>query len=412
MLDEHKTYYIHFIIPSLYYSVTQVIREQLHVTLCMTPVGDTFRNYVRKFPSLLNCCTVDWLQSWPPDARLAVANRFLADEELSQVEKQSIIAISMEFHTSTEILIDEFSTRYQRRNYVAPISFLEMVYIFKDKLKENKMYDARHFIVLYNILTQLNLFSDIIYKKERYLTALKQLEMAAEQTVVLQQRIEELEPQLKTAVERVAKSSADVQAALEVTEEQRETVKQDESVAAEHSATATELSDSCASIMADVMPLIHEVEAALNALTPADISGIRTMKSPPVSVKIVLEAICILKDIKPDKMPAGAGPSDEFWGPAKKLLGDPKFVENLLAFEKEAIPVPILKKLQDKILCNENFDPDKVKLASVATESLCKWVIAILQYEKAAKMVAPKRVALKEAEDIRDVCFKNSSMSR
>lgn len=257
----------------------------------------------------------------------------------------------------------------------------------------------------------MNLFSDIIYKKERYLTALKQLEMAAEQTVVLQQRIEELEPQLKTAVERVAKSSADVQAALEVTEEQRETVKQDESVAAEHSATATELSDSCASIMADVMPLIHEVEAALNALTPADISGIRTMKSPPVSVKIVLEAICILKDIKPDKMPAGAGPSDEFWGPAKKLLGDPKFVENLLAFEKEAIPVPILKKLQDKILCNENFDPDKVKLASVATESLCKWVIAILQYEKAAKMVAPKRVALKEAEDIRDVCFKTSSMS-
>lgn len=235
------------------------------------------------------------------------------------------------------------------------------------------------------------------------MTALKQLEMAAVQTVELQRRIEELEPQLKTAAERVAKSSADVQTALEVAEEHREQVKQDENVAAEHSATATELSDSCASIMADVMPLIHEAEAALNALAPADITGIRTMKNPPVSVKIVMEAICILKDVKPDKISAGAGSSDEYWGPAKKLLGDPKFVENLLAFEKEAIPVPILKKLQDKIICNENFDPDKVKLASIATESLCKWVIAILQYEKAAKMVAPKRIALKEAEEIRDV---------
>lgn len=226
--------------------------------------------------------------------------------------------------------------------------------------------------------------------------------MAAVQTVEMQKRIEELEPQLKVASERVAKSSTEVQAALEVAEEYREQVKQDETIASEHSTTASELSDNCASIMADVMPLIHEAEAALNALTPADITGIKTMKSPPVSVKIVMEAICILKDLKPEKT-SGAGANEEYWGQSKKLLGDPKFIENLLAFEKEAIPVPILKKLQDKVLCNEAFDPEKVKLVSVPTESLCKWVIAILQYEKAAKMVAPKRVALKEAEEIRDV---------
>lgn len=252
-----------------------------------------------------------------------------------------------------------------------------------------------HFILFLN--------SDIMYKKERYSKALSQLDLATNQIAVLQQRIAELEPQLKTATEGVARTSTDLQAALEVAEERREEVKQYESVAAEHSATTIELSDNCASIMADVMPLIHEAEAAIGALTPTDVNGIRTMKNPPLSVKTVMEAICILKDIKPDKMPAGAGPSDEYWGPSKKMLSDPKFVENLLAFGKDAIPVATLKKLQDRILSNENFDPDKVKLASVATESLCKWVIAILQYEKAAKMVAPKRIALKEAEEIRDV---------
>ena len=28
----------------------------------MSPIGDAFRNRLRKFPSLVNCCTIDWFQ--------------------------------------------------------------------------------------------------------------------------------------------------------------------------------------------------------------------------------------------------------------------------------------------------------------------------------------------------------------
>ena len=37
-------------------------RENLHVILAMSPIGDAFRNRLRKFPSLINCCTIDWFQ--------------------------------------------------------------------------------------------------------------------------------------------------------------------------------------------------------------------------------------------------------------------------------------------------------------------------------------------------------------
>ena len=37
-------------------------KNQLHIVLTMSPIGDSFRNRLRKFPSLVNCCTIDWFQ--------------------------------------------------------------------------------------------------------------------------------------------------------------------------------------------------------------------------------------------------------------------------------------------------------------------------------------------------------------
>lgn len=48
----------------------------------MSPIGDAFRTRLRMFPSLINCCTIDWFQAWPTDALELVANKFLEDVEL------------------------------------------------------------------------------------------------------------------------------------------------------------------------------------------------------------------------------------------------------------------------------------------------------------------------------------------
>lgn len=45
----------------------------------MSPVGDNLRNRMRMFPALVNCCTIDWLNPWPDDALMTVANMFLSD---------------------------------------------------------------------------------------------------------------------------------------------------------------------------------------------------------------------------------------------------------------------------------------------------------------------------------------------
>ncbi len=53
---------------SLFNMFVNRCKENLHVILAFSPIGDAFRNRMRKFPSLINCCTIDWFQAWPEDA--------------------------------------------------------------------------------------------------------------------------------------------------------------------------------------------------------------------------------------------------------------------------------------------------------------------------------------------------------
>ena len=47
---------------------------------------------------------------------------------------------------------------------------------------------------------------------------------------------------------------------------------------------------------------------------------------------------------------------------------------------------------------NPDFNPEVIKSASTACEGLCRWVRAMEVYERVAKVVAPKKIALAEAE--------------
>jgi dynein heavy chain len=45
---------------ALYNFFIDRVKRNLHVALCMSPIGDAFRVRCRMFPSLINCCTIDW----------------------------------------------------------------------------------------------------------------------------------------------------------------------------------------------------------------------------------------------------------------------------------------------------------------------------------------------------------------
>ena len=67
------------------------VRKNLHMALCFSPVGDSFRNRARKFPALINCTVIDWFHPWPKEALTSVADKFLADVEMDDGVRESVI---------------------------------------------------------------------------------------------------------------------------------------------------------------------------------------------------------------------------------------------------------------------------------------------------------------------------------
>lgn len=52
------------------------------------------------------------------------------------------------------------------------------------------------------------------------------------------------------------------------------------------------------------------------------------------------------------------------------MLGDMKFLDSLVNYDKDNIPVKIMKVIMDKYIANPDFDPDKIKVASTAAEGI------------------------------------------
>ena len=68
---------------------------------------------------------------------------------------------------------------------------------------------------------------------------------------------------------------------------------------------------------------------------------VRAMQRPPPGVKLVIEAVCIMKGIKPKKVPGEKPGSkvDDYWEPGKGLLQDPgRFLESLFKYDKVRMP--------------------------------------------------------------------------
>ncbi len=67
------------------------VKANLHLIVCMSPVGETFRNRIRMYPALVNCTTIDLFNEWPQEALLEVGEKYLANVELGVSDQVKLL---------------------------------------------------------------------------------------------------------------------------------------------------------------------------------------------------------------------------------------------------------------------------------------------------------------------------------
>ncbi|CAJ1340379.1 unnamed protein product [Effrenium voratum] len=134
--------------------------KNMHIVLAFSPIGENFRRRVRMFPSLVNCCTIDWFHEWPEAALQSVAHHFLGkigmpDQVLTGAELSREahakpeapklhcrmnpgpgvvnICVAMQKSEGVFELAERFQKEVQRYYYarVTPTSYLELINAFK-----------------------------------------------------------------------------------------------------------------------------------------------------------------------------------------------------------------------------------------------------------------------------------------
>ncbi len=149
-------------------------KTNIHLVLTMSPIGEDFKRRLRMFPSLVNCCTIDWFLPWPKEALQSVAEYFLNQVELEN--REGIISICVDMQERVSQLSTRYYQEMKRYYYVTPTSYLGLIKTFQNLLAQKR-----------------KSVNSVIFKYEK---GLSQLAMAEQQVSELQVELQDLIPKV------------------------------------------------------------------------------------------------------------------------------------------------------------------------------------------------------------------------
>ncbi|XP_054171131.1 dynein axonemal heavy chain 2 isoform X7 [Homo sapiens] len=351
---------------SLFAYLIERVQNNLHIVLCLSPMGDPFRNWIRQYPALVNCTTINWFSEWPQEALLEVAEKCLIGVDLGTQENihRKVAQIFVTMHWSVAQYSQKMLLELRRHNYVTPTKYLELLSGYKKLLGEKRQ----------ELLAQANKLRTGLFKIDE-----------------TREKVQVMSLELEDAKKKVAEFQKQCEEYLVIiVQQKREADEQQKAVTANSEKIAVEeikcqaLADNAQKDLEEALPALEEAMRALESLNKKDIGEIKSYGRPPAQVEIVMQAVMILRGNEPT------------WAEAKRQLGEQNFIKSLINFDKDNISDKVLKKI-GAYCAQPDFQPDIIGRVSLAAKSLCMWVRAMELYGRLYRVVEPKRIRMNAA---------------
>lgn len=377
-------------------------KKYLHIALCFSPIGDSLRNRIRDFPSIVNCTTIDYFAEWPPDALESVAQKFLSEVQMDDKVRQSCVRMVQRFHTTTQATALEFRKHLGRVYYVTPTSYLELINTFKKLLDQKR--------------------KEIMGLKNRYANGHQMLVQTETQVNDLQAKLIDMQPKIAEKKIEAEEQLIVVSAEKAKADEIRLKVAGEQADAKVIADNASRIRGKCQAELDRAVPIQKEAEAAVKCITKGDIAVLKKFASPPKAIRPVGQVLCMFFGMFPKTKvedPETGKKVPDWWKETVVLLSDTQITEKLVGYQLDQITEKLVKDIKP-FLEQESFKPEVLLSASSVASNLSKWIYAQEkcyqvnltvkplradlaqaegEYEEVRKVLAVKEAALKQIED-------------
>jgi dynein heavy chain len=367
-------------------------KKNLHLCLCFSPVGESFRKRLRTFPSLINCTTIDWFLPWPNEALKGVALALLKDSTTNlpqeQLEKVSDIFVLMQERVVN--LSKRYLEELKKYFYVTPTSYLELVNCFKTMLTKR--------------------IDQSLQDQNKYKVGLEKIANADKEVSIKRAELEELKPKLQESSEETDRIIINVQKGQIEADKTRAICEKEETECNRIKDAANKLKAECQIEVNKAEVILAQAAASLTKIKVADIDELKGMKAPTEAVKLLFQCLCIMLDapvkmIKDPNNPYGKIPDYLTAIRTDVMANSGNLIKTLTNYKDDTIIMrDINQGMIDKVtkIAKQNdqvYTEKNLQKSSVAAAALYHWIESMVNVYNTLLDVNPKRQSLKQAQE-------------
>jgi dynein heavy chain len=264
---------------AVYKRYVERVRSNLHIIMSMSPIGESLRIRCRQFPALVDCCTVDWYNAWPPEALYEVAVNQVRD--IADLDDDLVVPtckLFQKFHTEALETMVEFARLTGKRVYITPKTMLDLVRLFGSLVAWKKQE-----------------FNDNIMTLKKGSARLAE---AKEVIAQLDEDIRRMTPELIERQTQTEEQAKEVAKLTELSKEKEEICERDSQDVSEKKKIIEQKSELVRKTLEDFRKPIEEISSKIEQL---DVKPLVDMKNSPSPSEIYTEMFRLLKMVVSEK---------------------------------------------------------------------------------------------------------------